>query len=114
MSVFASPKGAAAGLTFFILYTFYCIAALNVIRIEGWKTIYTFLVVYGVIRFGGQLCGVIFSRLGIDHWQWLIAYLILGAEGYFVLVLFGMNLIFHAQLETVGWSWLKPTKNQYI
>lgn len=112
MSVFVSPKGAAAGLTFFILYTFYCIAAFNVVRKEGWKTIYTYLVMYGVIRFAGQLCGVVFSRLGIDHYQWLIAYLVLGAEGYFVLVLFGMNLIIQAQREIVGWSWLKPTKEQ--
>lgn len=112
MSTFESPKAAAAALVFLILYLFYTIAAVNIIRLKGCRSRYSFLTLYGVIRFGGQLCGVVFAALGLAHWQWLIAYLVLGAEGYFVLVLFTFHYLIQAQKKYFGWSWLRPTKEE--
>lgn len=112
MSTFKSPKAAAAALVFLVLYTFYTIAAIsNSFRI-GWKTVYSFLVFYGLVRFGSQLCGVVFSAVGLDHYQWLIAYLILGAQGYFTLVYCGFHFIVKGQRDKYGYSWLDPTKEQ--
>lgn len=112
MSTFQSPKAAAAALVFLILYTVYVLAAGKIVYKEGFKTVYTFLLVYGLIRFGGQLCGVVFAALGLEHWQWLIAYLVLGAEGYFALVLTGFRFIVKGQRDKFGTSWLEPTKQE--
>lgn len=65
-----------------------------------------------LIRMGAQLCAVAFSTLGYEHYEWLIAYLVLGAEGYFTLILSSFYFQAYAEYITFGRSELKPTKDQ--
>ncbi|KAK6458442.1 uncharacterized protein RJT20DRAFT_147677 [Scheffersomyces xylosifermentans] len=107
---FQSTDSGIAASVLLGLYTIYLGFTINIIRNEGFRTIYTSLVIYGLVRVTGQACGIVFAILGFDHSQWLIAYLVLGAEGYFVLVLTSYHLLANAQLYTVGTSWFRPSK----
>lgn len=75
-----------------------------VIYKRGIKSRYSLLLFYAFIRFGGQLCGVIYSAIGPQYWKWLIAYLVLGAEGYFALILATFYTTCKAQSHGVGFS----------
>lgn len=100
-----SDSGIAASI-FFALYTIYCAFMVYIIYKKGFKTVYSFLITFPVFRFGSQLCGMVFSIVGFEHWQWLIAYLVLGAEGYFVLILCSFTFVTHAQKLEFGHSWV--------
>lgn len=71
------------------------------------QVIFWSLFIFTLFRFSSQLCAVVFSCVGYAHWQWLIAYLVLGAEGYFVLILSSMQIIIHGQLKFLGKSWIR-------
>lgn len=71
---------------------------------RGVKGRYTLLWFYALIRFGGQLCGVVHAAIGPQYWKWLIAYLVLGAEGYFALVLTTFYTTCKAQSYSLGFS----------
>lgn len=114
MSVFESPNSGAAALVFLILYTVYTVAVIVIVTRLGWKTVYSLLLYYGIVRFGSQLCGVVYSAIGVEHWQWLIAYLILGAQGYFALILAAFRFIIKGQREKFGHSWLDPSKDKKL
>lgn len=109
---FVSPDSGIAASIFLGLYTIYTLLCIKIVYHEGWRTIYTFFLAFGVFRLAGQLSGVAFASLGIDHWQWLIAYLVFSAEGYFVLILCTLYLTCKAQQEVHGTSWIKPTKGE--
>lgn len=109
MSAFESPSAGAAGIVFLVLYTFFVALTANIVfRKEGIMLVYMFLFVYGIIRWGAQLCGTVYAAIGAEHWQWLVAYLVLGAEGYFILVLLCFNYLAKAQIRQFGFSALKP------
>ncbi|CAI5757073.1 unnamed protein product [Candida verbasci] len=104
-------SGIAASI-YLALYTIYLIATIKIVYDKGWRSIYTSLLIFGIFRVCGQLCGVAFAKLGYKHYQWLIAYLVFSAEGYFTLILTSFHLIAHAQIQTSGSSWIRPTKKQ--
>jgi ABC-type multidrug transport system permease subunit len=114
MSGFQSPKSGAAALVFLILYTAYTLAVIVIVTRLGWKTVYSLLLYYGLVRFGCQLCGVVYSAIGVEHWQWLIGYLVLGAQGYFALILAAFRFIIKGQREKFGHSWLAPSKDEKL
>lgn len=97
-------SGIAAAI-FLALYSLFSLFMIYVIYKKGFKTVYSWLITFPVIRFGSQLCGMVFAIVGIEHYNWLIAYLVLGAEGYFVLILAAFNFVVHAQKEVFGRSW---------
>ncbi|CAH2351003.1 hypothetical protein CLIB1423_02S10066 [[Candida] railenensis] len=109
---FISVREGVAASIFLAIYTIYLGLTGLIVYREGWRTTYTFLLVFGIFRVSGQLCGVVFSKLGIEHWQWLIAYLVLTAEGYFTLVLTSFHFLANAQVTVHGTSWLRPTKKE--
>jgi hypothetical protein len=111
MGFFDSRSGAAAS-TFLVLYTLLCGAAIFTVVRKGFKSTYTMILFFCVIRMGAQLCAVAFSTLGYEHYQWLVAYLVLGAEGYFTLILSSFYFQAYAEYITFGRSVLKPTKDQ--
>ncbi|KAA8898991.1 hypothetical protein TRICI_006415 [Trichomonascus ciferrii] len=59
-----------------------------------------------------MLCAVVFAKLGYEHINWLIAYLILGAEGYFTLILATFFFLAYAEHLATGTSVIKPSKEE--
>ncbi|KAG7664077.1 uncharacterized protein J8A68_002401 [[Candida] subhashii] len=109
---FISQNSGIAASVFLSLYVIYTAFAIKVVYEKGWKSIYTSLLIYGILRTAGQLCGVAFAALGYSHYQWLIAYLVFSAEGYFVLILTSFHLIAQAQIAVYGDSWIRPTRQK--
>lgn len=109
---FLSPDSGIAASIFLGLYTIYTLLCIKIVYHEGWRSIYVFFLTFGLFRLAGQLSGVAFAALGIEHWQWLIAYLVFSAEGYFVLILCTLYLTCNAQREVHGTSWIRPTKEE--
>ncbi|CUM65879.1 uncharacterized protein PRCAT00003529001 [Priceomyces carsonii] len=107
----ATGEGIAASI-FLSLYTIYSVIALYVVYKAGFRSRYTTLLFFGIIRVGAQLSGVAFSKLGYGYWKWLVAYLVLGAEGYFMLILSSFYFISRALEDKFGYSWLlQPLDN---
>lgn len=100
-------SGIAASI-YLALYLIYLAGVLVVIYNVGWKTRFTSLFIFALIRVGAMIAGVGFAIVGFEHYQWLIAYLILGAEGYFALVFGAMHFIATFQKIKTGNSWLRP------
>lgn len=107
MSGFEHTDSGIAGSVYLALYTIYSAFMIYVVYKKGFKTVYTVLLTFPIIRFGSQLCGVVFSKLGIEQLDWLIAYLVLGAEGYFVLILCAFKFVAQAQKAETGNSWVE-------
>lgn len=55
-----------------------------------WKSRYSLLFFHVTIRVASQGCGIAFGVLGFENVNVFLAYLILGAEGYFTLVSFSL------------------------
>lgn len=110
MALKHTDSGIAAAV-FLALYAIYALVMVYIVHIKGFKTVYTFLMSFPFIRFGSQLCGLVFVIKGIEHYKWLIAYLVLGAEGYFVLILSAFSFLVHAQKRKKGHSWLEKTQS---
>ena len=51
-----------------------------------WRSRYSLLFFHVTIRVASQACGLAFGMLGFSNMDVFLAYLILGAEGYFTLV----------------------------
>lgn len=94
-------EGIAASV-FLGAYTLYSIVAIAVVLKKGFWTTYTHLLFYGIIRVGAQICGVAFSKLGLENYGWLVGYLVLGVEGYFILVLSSFYLLINVYQEKTG------------
>ncbi|ANZ73525.1 BA75_00017T0 [Komagataella pastoris] len=102
-------EGVAASI-FLALYLIYTLFTIGIVWHKGTlRTIYAGLLFFGMIRMGAQLCGIAFASLGYEHWQWLVAYLVLGAEGYFVLILTSFYMVSHAHIAAKNESWLKTS-----
>lgn len=111
MAFLFQDSGIAASI-FLVLFFIYTLFAARVVYEKGFKSIYTSLLLFGIFRVCGQFCGVAFAKLGYDHYQWLIAYLVFSAEGYFTLILASFHLIANAQVAKTGESWVRPTPEQ--
>ncbi|EMG49658.1 hypothetical protein SBY92_004471 [Candida maltosa Xu316] len=109
---FAFKNSGIAASVFLVLYTIYTAFTIKVVYDKGWRSIYTSLLIFGIFRVCGQFSGVAFAALGYEHYQWLIAYLVFTAEGYFVLILSSFHLLAKAQVDVFGYSWIRPTRKQ--
>ncbi len=99
-----------AALIYLILYLglFTALSILYALRNVIWRSRYTVLWIHMIIRITSQCCGLAFGTLGWQHWQLLIAYLILSAEGYFSLVLCAYRFLIAWQEHVLGQSFLEP------
>lgn len=109
---FESTSAGIAASIYLALYTLYLFLVINVVRQKGFHFLYRILLLFGLFRVGGQLCGVAFAVLGIEHWHWLIAYLVLTAEGYFSLIIAAFHFIIQSQVTQTGSSWLQKKKGR--
>ncbi|RLV82844.1 hypothetical protein JA9_003697 [Meyerozyma sp. JA9] len=107
----SKPSGIAASI-FLALYTIYLAFTLAIVFKKGIKSVYTMLLLFGVFRVVGQMSAVVFAKLGYEHWQWLIVYLVFSAEGYFILVLATFRFLTIAQKRRHGTSWIRPTPEE--
>lgn len=106
MSDFKSEDLGIAASVYLAIYTVFAGLMTFVVFKKGFATVYTFIWVFSLFRFFGQVCGVVYASLGPAHWQWLIAYLVLGAEGYFTLIFAAFRFTCRAQLNEFGSSWV--------
>lgn len=109
---FFDPHEGAAASTFLVLYFLLWLCACYVVKNKGFKSNYTFIFTFCLIRLAAQLCAVVFAKLGYEHINWLIAYLILGAEGFFTLILATFCFLAYAEYITTGTSVIKPSKEE--
>lgn len=106
MAGFQSEDLGIAASIFLSIYAIFFALMCVVVFKRGIATVYTFLWVFSLLRLGGQFCGVVYAKLGPSHWKWLIAYLVLGAEGYFTLIFAAFRFTCKAQLNEFGYSWV--------
>ncbi|GMK59519.1 hypothetical protein CspeluHIS016_0801250 [Cutaneotrichosporon spelunceum] len=102
----AFGKVAAASLVFGILYTimFVYMCFMYATKRYKWKSRFTILFAHAAIRIASQACGVAFGVLLWKNLQVFIAYLILGAEGYFSLTIASYYFLRHYELSMFGKS----------
>jgi len=107
---------ASLALLYLILY---CVLFLILIYLYATRAIalrsrYTVISFHILIRLASQATGLAFSLVGYANVNLLVAYFILGAEGYFTLVLCAYRFLVawhYAHLES-GDSWLEPKRPQ--
>ncbi|CAK5270687.1 unnamed protein product, partial [Mycena citricolor] len=75
-----------------------------------WRSRYSLLFFHVTIRLASQGCGIAFGMLGFANTSVFLAFLILGAEGYFSLVLCAFRFVisWHQHNLPNGESWLEP------
>ncbi|CAN6648275.1 hypothetical protein TRVA0_023S00364 [Trichomonascus vanleenenianus] len=106
---FKDVNEGAAAVTFLVLYVLLIPFAFYAVSQKGLKSPFTTVAFFVLIRIGAQLSGVGFAVVGYENLNWLIAYLILGAEGYFMLILTCMYFYCHSELIKYGRSFFRPT-----
>ncbi|PPQ97858.1 hypothetical protein CVT26_013027 [Gymnopilus dilepis] len=109
-------REASAALVFLILYVaifVWMLSAYLTKRIK-WRSRYSLLFFHVTIRVASQACGVAFGVLGFENTNVFLAYLILGAEGYFTLVLcaFRFLISWHQHNLPNNESWLEPRQKK--
>lgn len=109
---FESKQSGIAASIFLSFYVIYLGVTVAVVVQKGIKSIYTMLLVFAIFRVVGQMSAVIFAKLGYEHYQWLIVYLVFSAEGYFVLVLASFRFLVLSQKRKFGTSWIRPSKEE--
>ncbi|CAH6719149.1 hypothetical protein CLIB1444_02S02036 [[Candida] jaroonii] len=91
-----------AASVFLALFVLYTVNSVFIIMKNGLKSRFTSLGVYGLIRIGGQIAGIGFAINGFSNTSWFIAYIILGAEGFIMLIV--GNLIFLINEHNNAWG----------
>ncbi|KAF7331523.1 hypothetical protein MKEN_00031200 [Mycena kentingensis (nom. inval.)] len=78
-----------------------------------WRSRWSILFTHIIVRIASQICGIGFSILGFGNVSMFLAFLILGAEGYFTLVLctFRFVISWHQHNFPNGISWLEPRRD---
>ncbi|KAF7373953.1 hypothetical protein MSAN_00607800 [Mycena sanguinolenta] len=116
MSKFNGEAG--AGLVFLILYlcVFLWLLFAYSTHIIKWRSRWSMLFFHVVVRLASQACGIGFAVLGFANTNMFLAFLILGAEGYFTLVLCAFRFIisWHEHNLPGGVSWLEPRRDTKI
>lgn len=102
---------ASASLVFLILYLilFSTLLTLFVLRKVPWKSRWLVLLLHVIVRLASQCCGLSFGVIGYRNINLLVAYYVLGAEGYFTLVVCTARFLIAWQRNNwAGYSWLEP------
>ncbi|GAC94923.1 hypothetical protein PHSY_002496 [Pseudozyma hubeiensis SY62] len=102
---------ASASLVFLILYfiLFIVLSALFILRKVPWKSRWLVLLLHVLVRLASQACGLSFGVIGYRNINVLVAYYVLGAEGYFTLVVCTARyLIAWQRNHWNGYSWMEP------
>ncbi|WOO86341.1 uncharacterized protein LOC62_07G009822 [Vanrija pseudolonga] len=108
MAKFTNEAGAA--LAFGILYAamWLYMAYMYATKQYKWKSRFTILFFHATLRVASQGCGIAFGILAWSNVNVFVAYLILGAEGYFSLTIASYYFLHHYLLKHFGSSRLIP------
>nr|GAT51314.1 predicted protein [Mycena chlorophos] len=113
---FNSDTGAA--LLFLILYVlvFSWMTFMYLRKSIKWRSRWSILYLHVTVRMASQGCGIGFTILGFSNVNVFLAFLILGAEGYFTLVLCTFRFLISWQQHNLpsGVSWLEPRRGTHI
>ncbi|SPO30983.1 uncharacterized protein UTRI_05380_B [Ustilago trichophora] len=102
---------ASASLVFLLLYLilFIILCTLFALRRVQWKSRWLILLLHVLVRLASQACGLSFGLIGYRNIDLLVAYYVLGAEGYFTLVVCTARfLIAWQRNHWNGYSWIEP------
>ncbi|TXT04794.1 hypothetical protein VHUM_04062 [Vanrija humicola] len=75
-----------------------------------WKSRFSILFFHATLRVASQACGIAFGILAWENIDVFVAYLILGAEGYFSLTIAAYYFLHHYLLKHFGSSRLLPAE----
>ncbi|KAJ6554234.1 hypothetical protein B0H19DRAFT_1152935 [Mycena capillaripes] len=109
-SAFTGAAGAALAFLIGYLAVFgWMLFAFLTHRIK-WRSRYALLFFHVTVRVAAQGCGIAFGILGFKNTNLFLAFLILGAEGYFTLVMCAFRFVisWHQRNLSSGQSWLAP------
>lgn len=109
MSGFLLQSTGIASAVFVAVYAIYLVFACWLLYLRGFKTIFTFLFVFALIRLGGQISGIIFSMDGYNDLGALIAYMVLTAQGFIALLFATLRATIYEQKHAFGHSWFYST-----
>ncbi|KDQ49806.1 hypothetical protein JAAARDRAFT_212021 [Jaapia argillacea MUCL 33604] len=103
---------ARAALVFLILYAilFFILDFAYLTRRLRLRSRYTVILFHVTVRLASQATGLAFGVVGYNNIKLLVAYFILGAEGYFTLVLCAYRFLISWQVHNLAChnSWLEP------
>ncbi|KDN49943.1 hypothetical protein K437DRAFT_290296 [Tilletiaria anomala UBC 951] len=99
-----------ASVVFLVLYAlcFFALCFGFASRQLKFKSRWSFVLFHVTLRLAAQSVGIAFSLKGFSDIGLLIAYLVLGAEGYFSLVLCTARFLISFHNHIFGDSWLEP------
>lgn len=72
---------------------------------RGFKTLYTYLFVFGLLRLAGQAVGVAYAVQGLDNPNLIVAFMVLSAQGFLALIFTTFRETAHEQKTVYGSSW---------
>ncbi|KAJ7224628.1 hypothetical protein GGX14DRAFT_651209, partial [Mycena pura] len=110
MTKFTGEAGAALAFLIGYLAIFACMLFGFFTHRIKWGSRYIAVFFHVTIRIASQACGIGFGILGFRNTNLFLAFLILGAEGYFSLVLCAFRFVisWHQHNLASGESWLEP------
>ncbi|KAF7973628.1 hypothetical protein HWV62_14816 [Athelia sp. TMB] len=104
----------SAALVFLVLYAILFITLIlgYLTRQLGLRSRYTILAFHITIRLASQATGLAFGIVGFANYRLLVAYFVLGAEGYFTLVYCAFRFLISWQNHNSAThdSWLEPRR----
>ncbi|CEP60795.1 uncharacterized protein LALA0_S01e19130g [Lachancea lanzarotensis] len=105
-------RGGIPAIVFLVLYAvlFSWVTVLLVTKRVSWKSRYTSIFIHTLLRLAAQICGIGYAVAGVEHYKWLIAYFVFGAEGYFSLVWCVFRFLIAFQNDLLGESWIEPKR----
>ncbi|KAJ7257816.1 hypothetical protein C8J57DRAFT_1234952 [Mycena rebaudengoi] len=113
MSKFSGEVGAALAFLvgYLVVFAWMLFAYLN--HLIKWRSRYSLIFFHVIVRIASQACGIGFGVLGFANNSLFLAFLILGAEGYFSLVLCAFRFLvsWHQHNLASGTSWLEPRES---
>lgn len=72
---------------------------------RGFKTLFTWLFVFGLLRLTCQAVGVAYAVQGLDNTGLIIAFMVLSAQGFLALIFTSFRETAHEQRVAFGSSW---------
>ncbi|SCW00566.1 LAFE_0C07030g1_1 [Lachancea fermentati] len=105
-------RGGIPAIVFLILYFALCswVSSLLLSKQVSWRSRYTSIFIHTTLRLAAQICGIGYAVAGVEHSNWLVAYFVFGAEGYFTLVWCAFRFLISFQNEVTGNSWIEPKR----